>query len=176
MRKLEIYDMNRVPVCMLQNAFDIQEQQSLNALWYLDFKLPATDAKNEFCNAYWYARFNDGELYRMFPNGYNDASDLPYYSYHCEHVLATLLNKVMPGIVTMGGYYQPTPDVLRAILAKQDIQDWVLGECDFSRRFEYGFEKENLFLLFAYPKNVQEDLTPEQKKIIQATVKAIKGE
>ena len=158
MRKLEIYDMNRVPVCMLQNAFDIQEQQSLNALWYLDFKLPATDAKNEFCNAYWYARFNDGELYRMFPNGYNDASDLPYYSYHCEHVLATLLDKVMPGIVTMGGYYQPTPDVLRAILAKQDIQDWVLGECDFSRRFEYGFEKENLLAaLFSVPQCFDED-------------------
>lgn len=158
MRKLEIYDMNRVPVCMLQNAFDIQEQQSLNALWYLDFKLPATDAKNEFCNAYWYARFNDGELYRMFPNGYNDAADLPYYSYHCEHVLAILLNKVMPGIVTMGGYYQPTPDVLRAILAKQDIQDWVLGECDFSRRFEYGFEKENLLAaLFSVPQCFDED-------------------
>ena len=158
MRKLEIYDMNRVPVCMLQNAFDIQEQQSLNALWYLDFKLPATDAKNEFCNAYWYARFNDGELYRMFPNGYNDAFDLPYYSYHCEHVLATLLNKVMPGIVTMGGYYQPTPDVLRAILAKQDSQDWVLGECDFSRRFEYGFEKENLLAaLFSVPQCFDED-------------------
>lgn len=158
MRKLEIYDMNRVPVCMLQNAFDIQEQQSLNALWYLDFKLPATDAKNEFCNAYWYARFNDGELYRMFPNGYNDAADLPYYSYHCEHVLATLLNKVMPGIVTMGGYYQPTPDVLRAILAKQDTQDWVLGECDFSRRFEYGFEKENLLAaLFSVPQCFDED-------------------
>lgn len=158
MRKLEVYDMNRVPVCMLQNAFDIQEQQSLNALWYLDFKLPATDAKNEFCNAYWYARFNDGELYRMFPNGYNDASDLPYYSYHCEHVLATLLNKVMPGIVTMGGYYQPTLDVLRAILAKQDIQDWVLGECDFSRRFEYGFEKENLLAaLFSVPQCFDED-------------------
>ena len=158
MRKLEIYDMNRVPVCMLQNAFDIQEQQSLNALWYLDFKLPATDAKNEFCNAYWYARFNDGELYRMFPNGYNDASDLPYYSYHCEHVLATLLNKVMPGIVTMGGYYQSTPDVLRAILVKQDVQDWVLGECDFSRRFEYGFEKENLLAaLFSVPQCFDED-------------------
>lgn len=158
MRKLEIYDMNRVPVCMLQNAFDIQEQQSLNALWYLDFKLPATDAKNEFCNAYWYARFNDGELYRMFPNGYDDTSDLPYYSYHCEHVLATLLNKVMPGIVTMGGYYQQTPDVLRAILAKQDVQDWVLGECDFSRRFEYGFEKENLLAaLFSVPQCFDED-------------------
>lgn len=158
MRKLEIYDMSRVPVCMLQNAFDIQEQQSLNALWYLDFKLPATDTKNEFCNAYWYARFNDGELYRIFPNGYNGASDLPYYSYHCEHVLATLLNKVMPGIVTMGGYYQSTPDVLRAILAKQDVQDWVLGECDFSRRFEYGFEKENLLAaLFSVPQCFDED-------------------
>lgn len=158
MRKLEIYDMGRVPVCMLQNAFDIQEQQSLNALWYLDFKLPATDTKNEFCNAYWYARFNNGELYRIFPNGYNDASDLPYYSYHCEHVLATLLNKVMPGIVTMGGYYQSTPDVLRAILAKQDAQDWVLGECDFSRRFEYGFEKENLLAaLFSVPQCFDED-------------------
>lgn len=158
MRKLEIYDMNRVPVCMLQNAFDIQEQQSLNALWYLDFKLPATDAKNEFCNAYWYARFNDGELYRMFPNGYDDTSDLPYYSYHCEHVLATLLNKVMPGIVTMGGYYQQTPDVLRAILSKQDVQDWVLGECDFSKRFEYGFEKENLLAaLFSVPQCFDED-------------------
>lgn len=158
MRKLEIYDMNRVPVCMLQNAFDIQEQQSLNALWYLDFKLPATDAKNEFCNAYWYVRFNDGELYRMFPNGYDDTSDLPYYSYHCEHVLATLLNKVMPGIVTMGGYYQQTPDVLRAILAKQDVQDWVLGECDFSKRFEYGFEKENLLAaLFSVPQCFDED-------------------
>lgn len=158
MRKLEIYDMDRVPVCMLQNAFDIQEQQSLNALWYLDFKLPATDTKNEFCNAYWYARFNNGELYRIFPNGYNDASDLPYYSYHCEHVLATLLNKVMPGIVTMGGYYQSTPDVLRTILAKQDVQDWVLGECDFSRRFEYGFEKENLLAaLFSVPQCFDED-------------------
>lgn len=158
MRKLEIYDMDRVPVCMLQNAFDIQEQQSLNALWYLDFKLPAIDTKNEFCNAYWYARFNNGELYRIFPNGYNDASDLPYYSYHCEHVLATLLNKVMPGIVTMGGYYQSTPDVLRAILAKQDVQDWVLGECDFSRRFEYGFEKENLLAaLFSVPQCFDED-------------------
>lgn len=38
------------------------------------------------------------------------------------------------------------------------------------------FEKDNLFLLFAYPKNVQENLTPEQKKIIQLMVKAIKGE
>lgn len=38
------------------------------------------------------------------------------------------------------------------------------------------FEKENLYLLFAYPKNVQENLTEEQKKVIKALVDAIKKE
>ena len=38
------------------------------------------------------------------------------------------------------------------------------------------FEKEHLYLLFAYPKNVQEDLTPEQKKSIKKMIEAIKKE
>lgn len=29
------------------------------------------------------------------------------------------------------------------------------------------FEQENLYLLFAYPKNVQNDLAPDQKKMIR---------
>ena len=37
-------------------------------------------------------------------------------------------------------------------------------------------EKENLYLLFAYPKNVQEDLTPDQKRAIAAVVEAIRKE
>ena len=36
------------------------------------------------------------------------------------------------------------------------------------------FEKEHLYLLLAYPKNVQSDLTPEQKKIIRRIVEEIK--
>lgn len=36
--------------------------------------------------------------------------------------------------------------------------------------------KEKLYLLFAYPKNVQEDLTPEQKKQLKQLVDAIKKE
>lgn len=31
-------------------------------------------------------------------------------------------------------------------------------------------EKEKLYLIFAYPKNVQEDLTPEQKKLLKQVV------
>lgn len=38
------------------------------------------------------------------------------------------------------------------------------------------FGQERLFLLFAYPKNVQEDLTPEQKKMIRKLVDAIRKE
>lgn len=38
------------------------------------------------------------------------------------------------------------------------------------------FEKEKLFLLFAYPKNVQTDLTPAQKKAITDLVNLIKKE
>ena len=38
------------------------------------------------------------------------------------------------------------------------------------------FEKEKLYLLFAYPKNVQETLTEEQKQAIKALVDTIKKE
>lgn len=38
------------------------------------------------------------------------------------------------------------------------------------------FEKESLYLLFAYPKNMQSDLRPEQKKAIRTMVAAIKKE
>ncbi len=38
------------------------------------------------------------------------------------------------------------------------------------------FEKEKIYLLFAYPKNVQEDLTQSQKKAIRLLIEAIKKE
>ena len=38
------------------------------------------------------------------------------------------------------------------------------------------FEREDLYLLFAYPKNVQEDLTSEQRKAIRKLIEAIRKE
>lgn len=38
------------------------------------------------------------------------------------------------------------------------------------------FEKEKLYLLFAYPKNIQDDLTDEQKSAIKSLIDAIKKE
>lgn len=38
------------------------------------------------------------------------------------------------------------------------------------------FEQENLYLLFAYPKSVQEDLTPDQQKAIRHMIEEIRKE
>ena len=38
------------------------------------------------------------------------------------------------------------------------------------------YEREHLYLLFAYPKSVQEDLTPDQKKAIRKMVEEIRKE
>lgn len=38
------------------------------------------------------------------------------------------------------------------------------------------YEREHLYLLFAYPKNVQEDLTPGQKKEIRKMIEEIRKE
>lgn len=38
------------------------------------------------------------------------------------------------------------------------------------------FEQENLYFLFAYPKNVQENLTSDQRKAIRSMIEAIRKE
>lgn len=38
------------------------------------------------------------------------------------------------------------------------------------------FEQDNLYLLFAYPKSVQENLTADQKKAIRKMIEAIRKE
>ncbi len=38
------------------------------------------------------------------------------------------------------------------------------------------YEKEKLYLLFAYPKNVQQNLTSEQKKAIKTMIEMLKRE
>ena len=38
------------------------------------------------------------------------------------------------------------------------------------------FEKEKLYFLLAYPKNIQDNLTPDQKKQVRKLVEAIKKE
>lgn len=140
---LEVFDLERKRVAILENAYAIEENKKLNSLWYLKFSLPEGDPKNKFCNTFWYVRYNDGELYRIMPRTFV-SSETGSYSYECEHVLATLLDKIMFGFVAVGNLGVYTRDCINYVLNRQTEKNWVLGECEFSRQFEYGWENENL--------------------------------
>lgn len=140
---LEVFDRNRQRVAILENAYGIKEDQKINALWYLEFTLPEDDPKNEHCKTFYYVRYNDGELYRIMPKT-TSAEETGANTYKCEHVLATLLDNVMFGYHVVGniGYY--TRKSIEYVLSKQLTKNWVLGDCEFSHQFEYGWESENL--------------------------------
>lgn len=149
---LELFDRaTRRKIAILENALNIKEEEKLNAIGYLSFSLPYNDPKNDLCRAYHYVRYNGGQLYRLLPRSIQ-RSDTGTVDYTAEHVVATLLDNVLFGFHVIGnlGYY--TADCIRYILDHQMVQNWVLGECDFARQFEYGFEQENLLgALFSLP-------------------------
>ena len=149
---LEVFDRKtRRKTAILQNAHSIKESKEINVLHYLEFSLPYNDPKNEYCQPFHYVRYNDGELYRIMDDGVkkSETGDLVYT---CEHVLATLLDKVLFGYHIVGNLGVYTKDSIQYILNHQDERNWVLGECDFKHQFEYGWEQENLLgALFSIP-------------------------
>ena len=138
---------------ILQNAFDIVETKELNKIYSLQFTLPADDEKTIYCQPRHFVRYGDkGELYRIIKPVRND-NDISTITYECEHVIATLCDNVMFGSYTCGGWEMRTAAVIEWLLSKQTEINWVLDECDFDRRFEYGWEQENILnALYAIPK------------------------
>lgn len=149
---LEVFDRKtRQRTAILQNAHSIKESKEINVLHYLEFSLPYNDPKNEYCQPFHYVRYNDGELYRIMDDGVkkSETGDLVYT---CEHVLATLLDKVLFGYHIVGNLGVYTKDSIQYILNHQDERNWILGDCDFRHQFEYGWEQENLLgALFSIP-------------------------
>lgn len=145
---IEVFDRDRVKKAILQNAFGIEEDLQLNSLYTLTFSLPYDDPKNIFCRPFWLVRYN-GRLYRIQPSSL-EISDAGAVTYTCEHVIATLMDKVLFGYSHIGGLGVYTAEVLRWLLSFQS--GWQLGECDFARQFEYGWEQETvLAALFSVP-------------------------
>lgn len=140
---LEIFDKNRRRIAIAENACDIEEEQRINSIWYLHFALPYNDPKNDYCQPFNYVRLDRGELYRIMPEE-AEITDTGYIRYQCEHVLATLIDKVLFGYHVVGNLGVYTRDCINYILDKQDVKNWILYECDFSRQFEYGWEQETL--------------------------------
>lgn len=148
---IEVFDKARKKVAILENAFHVTEREEINSVSSLSFSLPDTDEKNEYCQPFHYVRYNGGQLYRiMTPAG--TRSDTGSITYECEHVIATLIDDVLFGAHVVGNLGIYTRDSIQYVLDRQTEARWVLGECDFSRQFEYGWENENLLAaLFSIP-------------------------
>ena len=92
----------------------------------------------------------------------------------------------------MGLSDQDLPDLENALLKDPQVGEVIQGtggarkmRIELDGRGKRGggriiyvdvFEKEHLYLLFAYPKNVQADLSSDQKKQIKSLVDAIRKE
>lgn len=148
---IEVFDKARKKVAILENAFHVTEREEINSVSSLSFSLPDTDEKNDYCQPFHYVRYNGGQLYRiMAPSG--TRSDTGSIAYECEHVIATLIDDVLFGAHVVGNLGVYTRDSIQYVLDRQTEARWVLGECDFSRQFEYGWENENLLAaLFSIP-------------------------
>ena len=152
---LEVFDKQNKRLGVLQNAFNVSENEKINAISTLSFSLPYSDPKNDYCQPFNRVRLNGGQLYRILPQTL-EKDESGARSYECEHVIATLLDQVLFGYHVIGNIGVYTADVIRYVLSKQT--NWVLDQCDFSRQFEYGWEQENLLgALFAVPKPFSED-------------------
>lgn len=137
---LEIYDRGRIKKAVLQNASAIVETLSINKIYTLSFSLPYNDPKNAFCQPLCLAKWNS-RLYRIQPSTL-EITDVGEIAYTCEHVISTLMDKVMFGYFHIGGQGVDTTEVIKWLLSKQS--DWRLGSCELSRQFEYGWEQETL--------------------------------
>ena len=100
---MQVYDQNLRRVAVLQNAFNIREEQQINQIYNLSFQMPSTDGKLSFCQPFTYYRFGDqGQVYRQIKNPKQN-SDVSIDTITCEHAIATLCDNVMFGAHTVGG-------------------------------------------------------------------------
>ena len=149
---LTLYDTQGRAAAVLENACRIVERQTLNGVDSLTFCLPENDAKAQLVGPFCRVRYGNGALYRIMPVT-AEREETGLNTYQCEHVAAGLMDNVLFGYHVVGNLGVYTADVLRYILSCQVEKRWVLGDCDFARQFEYGFEQESLLsALFSVPK------------------------
>ena len=131
---IRVYSRNMELISILQNAFDISYSEKMNSLGSAEFSLPGDDPKNEDCQPFNFVELFDGnervDLYRIMPNSMTKDGSGRINTYKCEHVLATLLDDVL------FKYHQTSnlhpADTIEYILSEQTIQNWILGDVDFT--------------------------------------------
>lgn len=132
---------------ILENAFDVSYERPSNAIWTMKFSLPFNDPKSQKVEQLGFVELVDTDteylgLYRVMPKYTEYDSDGQKYTYACYHVVSTLMDSVI------FGYHQIPPntktsDSIDYLLNQQKKKHWVLGDCEFTRYFEYSWENEN---------------------------------
>lgn len=149
MEYVTVFDQQGQMLAVLENATEAGYELKHNDLWTAQFTLPSADPKNQFCQARNWVRVPDGErdtgLFRIVGMPSSDEVALGgAKTYQLEHVMATLLDDILFGYHEVGGEGVYTADVIRYILARQTVQHWQLGVCEFTDEFQYHFENNTL--------------------------------
>lgn len=152
---IKIYDQSMKLKAFAENAFNVSYEKKLNQLWTAQFSLPGDDAKNVYCQPFWFAEVLDGDqridLFRFSPVEAAKSDDYTI-TYKLEHVLATLLDDILYQYHEVGGLGVRTDTVIQYVLSRQTVARWKIGVGDFTRQFQYSWENENLLAaLFSIP-------------------------
>lgn len=142
-----IHHTTRKPLADLDDAIKVGYHHAMNEAWTASFSLPYNSENNAFCEPFALVRVQDDRrdygLYRIGPQELTK-SGTGQINFECEHVITTLFNDTMLGFHQVGNLGTYTRTVIEYILSFQTIQNWVLGDCEFERQFEYCWENQTL--------------------------------
>lgn len=123
-------------------------------------ELPADDPQNALLTPYAQVEVMDGgrriDLFRVIAMPDCTLRAQRGTAMHrLEHVLATLLDDILPGYHEIGGEGFTMADCIRYVLDRQSVKRWRLGRCDFDTCFQYSFSNEYLLrALLSLPKQL----------------------
>lgn len=156
-------DKTRKQTAVLENAFDVSYEKTINQLWTASFSLPLDDEKVSKVELLQFIEIIDDEtqeyigLFRVLPKKTVKNISQETVTFELEHVLGTLLGGVLFKYHQIVGH--TTADVIHYVLTRQRQNvNWILGECDFSYVYDYAWESENILsALFSITKTFQDE-------------------
>ena len=145
---ITVYDKQLRVAGFVQNAVKLSYELKLNDISQAEVTLPSMDPACALLTPRAYVSFPDGGrdagLFRVIAAPEARPGHRGTTQYRLEHVCACLMDDCLPGFLTLGGTGVYTSDVIEALLSRQSVQRFQLGECDFDDQFEYTFENTDL--------------------------------
>lgn len=160
---ISMLNQNRTKIAILENAYNVSYEKQTNSIWSASFYLPLNDPKVDKVQQMKFVEIidTDGEyigLFRIMPSETTVSVSNQSVKFECIHVLSLLMDSVL------FRYHQISPntstrEVLEYLLSHQKIKHWQLGQCDFTRYFQYSWENENGLVdaLFSVPRPFDEE-------------------